>query len=181
MDECLGDMTVHIPAVETGLSSDPEMNWRAPAVFGKTVVSFSDAHSLPNMGRELTVFEGEPGYLHLASGLKRYNVEQTIELFPEERKYSLTGHRRCGISQTPDEINLAGTKCPECGRSLTLGVLHRVWELGSESQMKGEDGPAYVKLTPLLKLLARTMQRGLRWSVGLTTVSVTNLVGRFRS
>ena len=97
------------------------------------MVSFSDAHSLPNMGRELTVFEGEPGYLHLASGLKTYNVEQTIELFPEEGKYRLTGHRRCGISQTPDETNPARTKCPEYGRSLTLGILHRVRELGSES------------------------------------------------
>ena len=86
-------------------------------------------------------------------------------MFPEEGKYRLTGHRRCGISQTPDETNPAGTKCPEYGRSLTSGILHRVRELGSESQTKGEDRRAYVKLTPLLKLLARTMQRGKRAKV----------------
>ena len=102
LDECFGDMARHISAVETGLSSDPEMNWGVPGLAGKTIVSFSDAHSLANMGRELTVFGGEAGYRDLAAGLKDNGVERTMEFFPEEGKYHLTGHRRCGISQTPD-------------------------------------------------------------------------------
>ncbi len=160
LDECFGDMTPHIPAVETGLSSDPEMNWGLSAVAGKTIVSFSDAHSLPNMGRELTVFEGEPGYRDLTSGLKNNKVKQTIEFFPEEGKYHLTGHRKCGISQTPDETSKVGTRCPECGRPLTLGVLHRVQELSTEAGIAGEDKRPYIKLTPLVELLAHTMGRG---------------------
>ncbi len=160
LEECFGDMTPLIPAIETGLSSDPEMNWGSPAVAGKTIVSFSDAHSLPNMGRELTVFEGEAGYRDLTAGLKHNKVEQTIEFFPEEGKYHLTGHRKCGISQTPDETSEAGTRCPECGRPLTLGVLHRVQELAPEVQMTDEGKRPYIKLTPLVELLSYTMGRG---------------------
>ena len=159
LDECFGDMAPHVSAVETGLSSDPEMNWGVPAVFGKTIVSFSDAHSLPNMGRELTVFEGEPSYVDLAAGLKTNKVVQTIEFFPEEGKYHLTGHRKCEVSQTPEETSLTGTRCPECGRPLTLGVLHRVQELGSGAQPIEEDKRPYIKLTPLMELLAYIMDR----------------------
>lgn len=161
LDECFGDMTPAIPAVETGLSSDPEMNWGVPALAGKTIVSFSDAHSLPNMGRELTVFQGDPGYQDLAAGLKENLVERTLEFFPEEGKYHLTGHRRCGISQTPDQTDDHGTRCPECGRPLTLGVLHRVRELSPEAPQKPEeDKRPYTKLTPLVEILAHTMGKG---------------------
>ena len=89
LDECFGDMVRHIHAVETGLSSDPEMNWRVPALTGKTIVSFSDAHSLPNMGRELTIFQGEPGYGDLAQGLKDNRVVQTVEFFPKRGNITL--------------------------------------------------------------------------------------------
>jgi len=161
LDECFGDMAGHIPAVETGLSSDPEMNWGVPGLVGKTIVSFSDAHSLPNMGRELTVFQGDAGYPDLAAGLRDNRVERTLEFFPEEGKYHLSGHRKCGISQTPDETMRAGTRCPECGRPLTLGVLHRVLEL-SQDQLPtdGEERRPYTKLAPLIELLAHTMGRG---------------------
>ncbi|MCH7736296.1 MAG: DNA helicase UvrD [Chloroflexi bacterium] len=161
LDECFGDMTAHIPAVETGLSSDPEMNWGVPALAGKTIVSFSDAHSLPNMGRELTVFQGDAGYRDLAAGLKVNQVEQTIEFFPEEGKYHLTGHRKCGISQTPDETGRTGTRCPQCGRPLTLGVLHRVRELSQDGRASNEEERRpYTKLAPLIELLAHTMGKG---------------------
>ena len=161
LDECFGDMAAHIPAVETGLSSDPEMNWGVPALAGKTIVSFSDAHSLPNMGRELTVFHGDADYRSLAAGLKENRVERTIEFFPEEGKYHLTGHRKCGISQSPGETALSGTRCPECGRPLTLGVLHRVEELsqGGKSSDQRTRRP-YAKLAPLVELLAYTMRKG---------------------
>ena len=160
LDECFGDMTAHIPAVETGLSSDPEMNWGVAALAGKTIVSFSDAHSLPNMGRELTVFQGDASYRDLAVGLKENRVEQTIEFFPEEGKYHLTGHRKCGISQTPRETVRSGTRCPECGRPLTLGVVHRVGELsqvGNSSDQRARR--PYTKLAPLIELLAYTMRK----------------------
>ncbi|MBT98565.1 MAG: DNA helicase UvrD [Dehalococcoidia bacterium] len=129
LEECFGDMTLNIHAVETGLSSDPEMNWAVPALKGKTIMSFSDAHSLPNMGRELTVFEGDATYTDLVAGLKNNLVEKTLEFFPEEGKYHFSGHRKCGVSQTPEEPGRSGNRCPECGRPLTLGVVHRVHEL----------------------------------------------------
>jgi len=171
LDECFEDMTSFIPAVETGLSSDPKMNWGVPALAGKTIVSFSDAHSLPNMGRELTVFQGSPGYRDLTAGLKENRVERTLEFFPEEGKYHLTGHRKCGVSQTPDQTDDHGTRCPECGRPLTLGVLHRVRELSPdapqipeaqipEAQILEDDKRPYTKLTTLVEILAHTMGRG---------------------
>ena len=179
LDECFGDMARHIPAVETGLSSDPEMNWGVPGLAGKTIVSFSDAHSLPNMGRELTVFQGEAGYRDLAAGLKGNRVERTLEFFPEEGKYHLTGHRKCGISQTPDETSRTGTRCPECGRPLTLGVLHRVLELsgGEEPLIWGERRP-YTKLAPLIELVAYSMGKGRgAKSVGLAYHRVCDELG----
>ena len=169
LDECFGDMTQHIHAVETGLSSDPEMNWGVPALAGKTIVSFSDAHSLPNMGRELTIFQGESGYRDLALGLKDNRVERTIEFFPEEGKYHLSGQRKCGISLTPDETRKPGIRCSGCGRPLTLGVLHRVQALSGPTPHKDEkpqngriDGTRrpYTRLVPLVELLAQTLGKG---------------------
>ena len=161
LDECFGDMARHIHGVETGLSSDPEMNWRVPGLAGKTFVSFSDAHSLPNMGRELTIFEGDPGYRDLADGLKDNRVVETVEFFPEEGKYHLTGHRKCGVSQTPGETDQTGTRCPECGRPLTLGVLHRVRALSGD-EIPQDDGARrpYARLVPLIELLAQTLGKG---------------------
>ena len=161
LEECFVDMTPHIHAVETGLSSDPEMNWRVPALAGKTIVSFSDAHSLPNMGRELTVFQGDSGYQALSAALKGNGVERTLEFFPEKGKYHLTGHRKCGITQTPDETRQTGTRCPKCGRPLTLGVLHRVEALsgGQKPQINGSRSPS-TRLVPLVELLAQTLDKG---------------------
>ena len=166
LDECFGDMARHIHAVETGLSSDPEMNWGVPALAGKTIVSFSDAHSLPNMGRELTIFQGETGYRDLAHGLKDNRVEQTVEFFPEEGKYHHSGHRKCGISQTPDETDQSGTRCSRCGRPLTLGVLHRVRALSGpalyDNGRPQDDGARrpYARLVPLIELLAHALGKG---------------------
>lgn len=161
LDECFGDMTPHIPAVETGLSSDPEMNWGVPGLAGKAIVSFSDAHSPPNMGRELTIFQGVASYRDLAAGLRENRVERTLEFFPEEGKYHLSGHRKCRISQTAGETRQAGTRCPECGRPLTLGAPHRAQELSqAESQSDHEERRPYTKLAPLIELLAHTMGKG---------------------
>lgn len=183
LEECFVDMAPHIRAVETGLSSDPEMNWRVPALAGKTIVSFSDAHSLPNMGRELTVFQGDSGYQALSAGLQGNGVEQTLEFFPEAGKYHLNGHRKCGISQTPDETRQTGTRCPECGRPLTLGVLHRVQALSqaqSGNKRPQDDGARrpYARLVPLMELLAQTQGRGRATkAVGLAYRRICNELG----
>ena len=164
LEECFQDLAPQVHAVETGLSSDPAMNWSVPTVAGKTIVSFSDAHSLPNMGRELTVFQGDAGYQDLAAGLRDNRVESTIEFFPEEGKYHLSGHRKCGVSQSPDETGRDGTGCPQCGRPLTLGVLHRVRELSGDpdpaAAVADQARRPYARLVPLRELLAHTLGRG---------------------
>ena len=125
LEECFRDMTRHIHAIETGLSSDPSMNWRVPELDELTIVSFSDAHSPGRMGRELTVFAGEPSYDGLREALAGGGVEYTIEFFPEEGKYHYDGHRKCGVCQHPAVTLETGERCGVCGRPLTLGVLHR--------------------------------------------------------
>ena len=129
LEECFGDLTSHIHAVETGLSSDPAMCWRVPDLDGLSIVSFSDAHSLPKMARELTVFNGEPSYDGLAEALRTQDIAYTIEFFPEEGKYHNSGHRKCGVSYDPSEVASNGRACPVCGRAMTLGVRQRVEEL----------------------------------------------------
>ena len=131
LEECFGDLTEHVYAVETGLSSDPAMNWRVPSLDGVSIVSFSDAHSLPKMGRELTVLHGEPSYDGLMESLKTQSLAYTIEFFPEEGKYHYSGHRRCGVRLSPAEVSEQGGRCPECGRKMTLGVMQRVEELAA--------------------------------------------------
>ena len=101
IEEGLGDMAEHVTAIETGLSSDPAMNWRVPSLDSVSIMSFSDAHSLPNLGRELTVMNGEPSYDGLLAGLRSQNIAYTTEFFPEEGKYHHSGHRKCGVSPNP--------------------------------------------------------------------------------
>ena len=129
LEECFGDAAVHVRAVETGLSSEPAMNHRVSELDQRSIVSFSDAHSLPKMGRELTVFAGELSYDGLVEALDGQKIEYTVELFPEEGKYHYSGHRKCGVSLSPSEVREVGPRCPRCGRPLTLGVMQRVEEL----------------------------------------------------
>ena len=133
LEECFGDLAGHIYAVETGLSSDPAMNWRVPSLDGVSLVSFSDAHSLPKLGRELTVLPGEPSYGGLTECLMSQSIICTIEFFPEEGKYHHSGHRKCGVRYSPAEVHRNGRRCPECGGRLTLGVMQRVEELGGRA------------------------------------------------
>lgn len=129
LEECFLDMSPQVHAVETGLSSDPAMNWRVPQLAGRTLVSFSDAHSAPKLGREATVFEGPFSYQGLAAALAGNRVAYTIEFYPEEGKYHYDGHRKCGVCQSPAETLRQGGRCRVCGRPLTLGVLHRTRSL----------------------------------------------------
>jgi len=131
LEECFDDMTPHIRAVETGLSSDPAMCWRVPDLDRLSIVSFSDAHSLPKLARELTVFNGEPSYDGLVAALESQDIAYTLEFFPEEGKYHNSGHRKCGVSMDPGGVASNGRACPKCGRRMTLGVTQRVEELAA--------------------------------------------------
>ena len=145
LEECFGDLTPHIHAVETGLSSDPAMCWRVPDLDDVSIVSFSDAHSLPKMARELTVFNGEPSYDGLAEALRTQDIAYTIEFFPEEGKYHNSGHRKCGVSYDPGEVDRNGRACPVCGRAMTLGVRQRVEELAQREIDASPDDDGLVR------------------------------------
>ncbi len=149
VDEAFGPFAKHIYAVETGLSSSPDMNWRIKELDSRAIVSFSDAHSGPKLGREATVFETGIGlsgfsYSHIYDAISHHmkadtqgmkaKVAYTIEFFPEEGKYHYTGHRTCNIRYGLEEVRKKGTTCPVCGKPLTQGVMQRVEELSGRSE-----------------------------------------------
>ncbi|MDR2111165.1 MAG: endonuclease Q family protein, partial [Spirochaetaceae bacterium] len=133
IEECYGVLSSRIPAVETGLSSNPPMNWALSALDKFSVISNSDAHSPDKLGREATVFDMDLSYASLAAALWRRGggaeIIETVEFFPQEGKYHYDGHRKCGRWLTPEEAAAAGGICPVCGRPLTRGVMGRVMEL----------------------------------------------------
>ena len=129
MEECFEDLLPHIYAVETGLSSDPPMNWRLSALDAFAIVSNSDAHSPQKLAREATCFDTDLSYPAICSALKERDPKRftgTLEFFPEEGKYHYDGHRKCGLRWKPAQTLAAGGICPRCGHRLTVGVLHRV-------------------------------------------------------
>jgi ATP-dependent DNA helicase UvrD/PcrA len=135
LEECFGESTAHIYAVETGLSSDPAMNWRVSGLDRFTLVSNSDAHSPQKLAREANIFRVEPTYPELSRALRtREGFGGTIEFFPQEGKYHLDGHRQCGLRLEPDETKRLGGLCPHCGKSLTLGVVHRILDLADRQK-----------------------------------------------
>jgi len=153
IEECFGKYSKYIYAIETGLSSNPAMNWRIKDLDNRSILSFSDAHSGPKLGREATVFDLEEiSYKTIRRAIMRpYYLSQnemnkvtdnkiayTIEFYPEEGKYHYTGHRSCLVKQTPEETVKKGTICPVCGKKLTVGVMHRVEQLAGriESVLK---------------------------------------------
>lgn len=130
IEDCYGDLAEHIFAVETGLSSDPEMNWRVSKLDKYRLVSNSDAHSPSKLAREATVFDTEPDYFSIMNALRTgTGYVGTVEFFPEEGKYHEDGHRKCNICLTPEESVKLNNICPVCGKPLTIGVMHRVNEL----------------------------------------------------
>ena len=124
--DCYADLAEHVTAVETGLSSDPEMNWRVSSLDRYRLVSNSDAHSPAALAREATLFTGEPDFAAVRAGT---GLAGTLEFFPEEGKYHADGHRACGVSWEPQRTRDHGGRCPECGKPLTVGVLSRVEDL----------------------------------------------------
>jgi uncharacterized protein (TIGR00375 family) len=162
LQECFDDLTPQIHALETGLSSDPAMNWRLSALDGITLVSNSDAHSPAKLGQEATVFNSELSYQGIFAGITDGSgVASTIEFFPEQGKYHADGHRGCGVRLTPRETIDCGHRCPVCGGKLTVGVLHRVELLADrEPGARPEGAPPFRSVIPLLDLIGGALRMG---------------------
>ncbi len=167
LDECFGRYTDRIFAIETGLSSDPPMNWRLSALDEVALVSNSDAHSPANIGREATVFDlSEPSYRSLVAAMKGGGDGRllgTIEFFPQEGKYHYDGHRSCGIVVPPERSIKLNNLCPVCGKPLTIGVMHRVEDLADRpAGFTPPDRPPYTSLVPLPEIIAQALGTGVK-------------------
>ncbi len=179
IEECFGEFAPQIYAIETGLSSDPAMNWRIAELASRRIVSFSDAHSPAKMGREATAFElpeiSFSAIRQAITGKGPAGIAYTIEFYPEEGKYHYTGHRNCNVVYSPNDARKLGTICPVCGRPLTVGVMSRVEDLASvDIETKGEmdkfgvrwikdkagEKTPYVMMVPLLEILAEALGSG---------------------
>lgn len=167
LEECFEEMTPHIYAVETGLSSDPPMNWRLSQLDRLAIVSFSDAHSPANLGREATAFELEKlNYQNILKALKQQGgaknkIAYTIEFFPEEGKYHWDGHRLCDLRLSPAQTKKYKGICPVCKKPLTIGVLNRVDKLADRAEgFKPTNRPPYKSLVPLQEIIGEAFDKG---------------------
>lgn len=161
IEECFGDLTPHIHALETGLSSDPPMNWRLSALDSYQLISNSDAHSPSKLGREANLLDTDLNYPSLVKAIETGDgLRGTIEFFPEEGKYHLDGHRKCHLCLNPAETIKYGGKCPVCGKKLTIGVSHRVEELADRAEgYVRPDGKVFESLVPLPEVIAASTGR----------------------
>jgi DNA helicase II / ATP-dependent DNA helicase PcrA len=162
--ECYGDLADRIFAVETGLSSDPPMNWRVSFLDRYRLTSNSDAHSPGKLGREATTFDCELDYFAIKHALETGNgYIGTVEFFPDEGKYHLDGHRKCEVRLSPKETLAHGGRCPACGDPLTIGVEHRVEMLADRSEAEVRPPPsagAVSNLVPLPEILSELTESG---------------------
>ena len=159
VEECFEELTSYVHALETGLSSDPAMNWRISGLDRYQLVSNSDAHSPSRLGREANLLDIECSYEGLYQAIQTgKGLEGTVEFFPEEGKYHFDGHRKCGVSLSPTEAERLGEICPVCGKKLTMGVDHRVEQLADrEEGFVKEDGRKYESLVPLPEVISACM------------------------
>jgi uncharacterized protein (TIGR00375 family) len=162
LEECFEDLTPNIYAIETGLSSDPAMNWRLSQLDRITLISNSDAHSPAKMGREANIFDTDMTYPAILEALKtRKGFAGTIEFFPEEGKYHYDGHMDCGVSLTPKETKQHDFLCPMCGKKVTVGVMHRVDLLADrEDGARPTGAPPFKSIIPLPEIISETIQIG---------------------
>ena len=164
IEECYADLAGHVFAAETGLSSDPAMNWRVSGLDRYRLVSSSDAHSPPMIGREATVFDAELDYFAILDALRTgEGLAGTHEFFPEEGKYHLDGHRACGVRLEPERTRELQGRCPTCGKPLTVGVLHRVEALADRPEgHRPEGAPGYRCLISLSQVVGELLGVGPR-------------------
>jgi len=162
LEECYEELTPHIHAIETGLSSDPPMNWRLSALDRITLVSNSDAHSAPKLGREANILDTDLSYVSIIAAIRtRKGFLGTIEFFPEEGKYHYDGHRDCGVSLTPEETIHHDYLCPVCNRKVTVGVMHRVEKLADRKRgFRPADAPGFTSIIPLPEIIAEGLRCG---------------------
>lgn len=163
LQDCFEDLSDHIWAVETGLSSDPKMNWQISELNTRTILSNSDAHSCDKLGREANVFDlPEATFRALAESLRtKKNLLHTIEFFPEEGKYHADGHRDCGVMLSPKESKQCGGICPQCKLPLVIGVLNRVEELADQTAEQGKMyHPEFKSIIPLPEVIGEVMGSG---------------------
>ena len=183
IEECYGDLSEHIFAVETGLSSDPEMNWRVSKLDKFRLVSNSDAHSPSKLAREATVFDTNPDYYSIMNALKTgKGYVGTVEFFPEEGKYHEDGHRKCNVCMTPEETKKLNGICPVCGKPMTIGVLNRVCELadrGCNNTFKPDTAGEVYSLVPLPEIISEIL--GVGPSAKSVTKEYERLISKFGS
>ncbi len=166
LKDCFGDQIKHIRAVETGLSSDPGMNWRVKELDNYQLVSFSDAHSSQpwRIGREATVFEGKTGsYNEIINAVRTgEGLKSTLEFWPEEGIYHYDGHSACNVCMSPKESRKIGKICPACKKEMTIGVAHRVEELAErEEGFRGKNAKPYSHLIPLTEIISKAYGKGI--------------------
>ena len=164
LEECFEDLTDYIFAAETGLSSDPSMNWRISGLDGLTLVSNSDAHSPMKLGREANILDTDLSYTAIRSAMESGDPEKflgTFEFYPEEGKYHIDGHRKCNVRSWPEQTRKQGGICPVCEKPLTFGVLYRVEELSDRKEGEKPDGhhPFYNTI-PLVEILSEVLKVG---------------------
>ena len=159
IEECFEELAPYIHALETGLSSDPAMNWRISKLDRYQLVSNSDAHSPSKLGREANLLDIDCSYEGLYRAIQTgEGLEGTVEFFPEEGKYHFDGHRKCGVSLSPVEAERLGGICPVCGKKLTMGVDHRVEQLADRAEgFVKKDGKKYESLIPLPEVISACM------------------------
>lgn len=159
VEECFGDLSGYIHAMETGLSSDPPMNWRVSALDQYQLISNSDAHSPAKLGREANLMDIELSFSGLREAIQEgKGLAGTIEFFPEEGKYHFDGHRKCGICLNPAETETFGGICPVCGKKLTIGVSHRVEQLADRAEgfVRSQAKP-FESLVPLPEVISASV------------------------
>jgi uncharacterized protein (TIGR00375 family) len=161
IEECFGEMTPHIHVIETGLSSDPEMNWRLSALDPITLISNSDAHSPNRLGREANTFDCALDYREIVETIRKKDRKKflfTIEFFPEEGKYHYDGHRQCGVIFSPSQTKASQYLCPQCRKKLTVGVMHRVEALSDRPDgFIPKNAIPSIHLIPLEEIIAEAM------------------------